>query len=150
MSVLSGKCQELRQVLAKVEGQCQVMLEDISEFDNHAGSYALIRISRKLAILGYWIIALTKRLYEEHKGGGYVCVFFTERDGITVHWIQNKEIVADKAWFASHGSTVLSVEKAIDTICQLINDLGSNNWIKVVEWLKIHGKSPGLDFSKFP
>ena len=149
MSALSSACQELRQVLAKVEGRCQVILESISEFNDHAGSYLLVRLSRKLTILGRWIIGLTKRFYEEHKGSGYVCVFLTERDGITVHWIENKEIVADKAWFASQGSTVLSVEEAIDTICQLINDLGSNNWVKVVDWLKIYGKSPGLDFSKF-
>ena len=150
MSVLSGTCQELRQVLAKVEGQCQVALESISEFNDHAGSYLLVKLSRKLAILGYRTIGLAKRLYEEHKGSGYVCVFLTERDGITVHWIENKEIVADKAWFASHGSIVLSVEEAISTIGQLINDLGLNNRVKVVEWLKIYGKSPGLDFSKFP
>ena len=150
MSVLTGTCQELRQALAKVEGQCQVALESISEFNDHAGSYLLVRLSRKLTILGYWIIGLTERLKKEHKGGGYVCVFLTERDGITVHWIENEKIVADKAWFASRGSTVLSVEKAIDTVCQLINDLGSNDWGKVVEWLKVYGKSPGLDFSKFP
>ena len=150
MSVLSGTCQELRQALAKVEGQCQVALESIGESNDRAGSYLLVRLSRKLAILGYWTIGLAKRLYEEHKGSGYVCVFLTERDGITVHWIENKEIVADKAWFAFHGSIVLSVEEAISTIGQLINDLGLNNWVKVVEWLKIYGKSPGLDFSKFP
>jgi hypothetical protein len=150
VSALSDVCRELQQVLAKVEGQCQVALESIGEFNDHVGSYLLVRLSRKLAILGYWTIELTKRLYEEHKGSGYVCVFLTEHNGITVHWIENEEIVADKAWFASHGSTVISVEKAIDTICQFINDLGSNNWVKVVEWLKTYGKSPGLDFSKFP
>jgi hypothetical protein len=145
VSVLSSTCQELRQVLAKVEGQCQVALESIGEFNDHAGSYLLVRLGRKLAILGYWTIGLAKRLYEEHKGSGYVCVFLTEREGITVHWID-----ANKAWFGSQGSTVLSVEEAITTIGQLINDLGSNNWVKAVEWLKTHGKSPGLDFSKFP
>ena len=150
MSELSCTCQELRQVLDKVEGQSQTAVESIGEFNDRAGSYLLVRLSRKLAILGYWTIGLAKRLYEEHKGSGYVCVFLTERDGITVHWIENKEIVADKAWFASHGSIVLSVEEAISTIGQLINDLGLNNWVKVVEWLKIYGKSPGLDFSKFP
>ena len=150
MSELSCTCQELRQVLVELEGQCHEVLGSIGEFNDHATSYLPVKISRKLAILGYWIIGLAKRLYEEHKGSGYVCVFLTERDGITVHWIENKEIVADKAWFASHGSIVLSVEEAISTIGQLINDLGLNNWVKVVEWLKIYGKSPGLDFSKFP
>lgn len=149
MSALSDACQELRQVLAKVEGQCQVVLESIGEFNDHASSYALVRLSRKLAILGYWIIGLTKRLYEEHKGGGYVCVFLTESNGVTVHWIENEEIVADKAWFASQGSTVLSVDEAINTIVQLTNELALNHWAKVVHWLNRYGKSPGLDFSKF-
>lgn len=150
MSALSSTCQELQQILAKVEGQCQVALESISEFDDYAASYLLVRLSRKLAILGGWTIGLTKRVYEEHKCGGHVCVFLTEHSGITVHWIENEEIVADKAWVESQGLTVLSVEEAINTIGQLINDLGSNDWVKVVEWLKTYGKSPGLDFSNFP
>jgi len=150
MEPLKETCGELEKVLSHIENDCQVILTSLTGFEDYVGSYAVQRLGRKLQILSCWIIAQAESLYEQHKSQGYVCVFLSEARGINILWVEREEIVADKAWFASYGSTVLSVEKAIDTICQLINDLGSNNWVKVVEWLKTYGKSPGLDFSKFP
>lgn len=150
MLTLNDACHELRLVLAQIEGECQDTRDHLNEFEKYAGSYAINRLIRKLAILSYWIIGKTKRQYEEHRGHGYVCVFLTERDGITVYWVEDEKIVADKSWFASFGSTVLSVEEAIDIICQLIKELGSNNWPRVIDWLSKYGKSPGLNFDKLP
>jgi len=150
MKTLGESCHELEKVLSCIEDDCQLILTSLDKFEGYVGSYAIGRLIRKLTILGAWIIAQAESLYEQHNGQGYVCVFLSEARGMNVLWIETEEIVANKARFASYGSTVLSVEKAIDTICQLISDLGSNNWVKVVEWLKIYGKSPGLDFSNFP
>ena len=83
------------------------------------------------------------------QGKGYVCVFLTQKEGITVHWVENKEIVADKSWFEAYGSKVLSPDEAIFIICEMVDEIVSNNWVKVMEWLNKYGKSPGLDFDKF-
>lgn len=150
MSALGDVCYEMAQVLTELERACLTILRDLGEFENYTSLYAVNRILRKLSILGYWVISITKSLYEENQGSGYVCVFLSKQNGVTAHWVEDRETVADKSGFASFGSTVLSPEEVIDIICKLINDLGSNNWVMVVEWLKTYGKSPGLDFSKFP
>ena len=150
MTALGDVYHEMAQSLMELEEACLTILRDLGEFENYAGSYAVNRILRKLLIIGYWIIDLTTSLYKEHKGSGYVCVFLRKQGGVKVCWVEDREIVADKSWYASCGSTVLSPEEVIDVVCQLINELRLNNWVKVIEWLKTYGKSPGLDFSKFP
>jgi hypothetical protein len=140
--------QEMAQSLLESEETCLTILRDLVEFENYASSYAKNMILQKLSILGQWIVDITKLLYEEHKGGGYVCVFLKEQGGISVRWVEDREIVTDKSWYASCGSTVLSPEEVIDIISGLIEQLKVNNWIEVVKWLNTYGKSPGLDFSK--
>jgi hypothetical protein len=150
MSAPNDVYQEMTQSLMELEEACLRILKDLGEFENYAGSYADNRILRQLVILGHWIIDLTKSLYEEHQGKGYVCVFLSKQNGLKAYWVEDRETVADKSWYASCGSTVLSPEEVIDIVCRFIEDLRSNNWVTVVEWLKIYGKSPGLNFSKFP
>jgi len=150
MTALGYVYHEMAQFLTELEETCLTILRDLGEFENYAGSYAVNRLLRKLSILGYWIADITKSLYKEHKGSGYVCVFLNKQNGLKAYWVEDRETVADKSWYASGGSTVLSPQEVINIICKLIEDLQSNNWVKAVEWLKTYGKSPGLDFSKFP
>jgi len=149
MPTLRDSCQELQQRLAQVEGQCQDISNILLEFEDHVSSYRASRLIRKLRILVVWIIVRAKMLYEEHEGEGHVCVFFSEGEGITLHWVERKEIVADRARFDSYGLKVVSVPEAADTIAQMADELASDNWAKVVDWLGNYGKSPGLDFTKF-
>jgi len=150
MEMLKEICSEVEKVLDHVENDCQVIIHSLNDFGNYVSSYAAWRLGRKLQILGSWIIVLVEGLYKEHKGKGYVCVFLTQKEGITVHWVETKKIVADKSWFEAYGSKVLSPEEAIGIICEMVDEIVSNNWVKVMEWLNKYGKSPGLDFSKFP
>lgn len=149
MGVLENTCHELEQDLAKVKDRCQAMLTNLEQFDNMVSSYALAGLSHRLRILGYWIIAVAKSLYKEHEGRGYVCVFLTGAKGITIHWVETEEIVADKEWFEAGGSEVLSVEEATDIIIDMLNELAPGNWAKVVDWVKKYGRSRGLDFNRF-
>jgi len=149
MPTLKNSCQELQQRLAQVKGQCQDINNILLEFEGHVSSYIASRLIRKLRILVVWIIVRAEALYEEHEGEGHVCVFFSKREGITLHWVERKEIVADRAWFESHGLRVVSVPEAADIFVQMADELASDNWAKVVDWLSKYGKSPGLDFSKF-
>jgi len=149
MPTLKNSCQELQQRLAQVEGQCQDTSNILLEFEDYVSSYVGGRLIRKLRILVAWTTAQAKMLYKEHEGEGHVCVFFSKREGITLHWVERKEIVADRAWFESHGLRVVSVPEAADIFVQMADELASDNWAKVVDWLSKYGKSPGLDFSKF-
>jgi len=149
MPTLKGSCQELQQRLAQVEGQCQDMSNILLEFEDHVSSYVASRLVRKLGILLAFIVVQAMLLYKQHEKQGYVCVFFSEPEGITLHWLEREEIVADRPWFASRGIKVVSVPEAANTIAQLADELASDNWAKVVDWLSKYGKSPGLDFTKF-
>lgn len=149
MEPLKETCGELEKVLSHIENDCQAILASLNEFDCYVGSYAVAGLTRKLQILSCWIIALAESLYKEHKGQGYVCVFLSEARGINILWVEREEIVADKAYFEAYGSKVLSVEEATEIIIDLLNELASGNWAKVVDWVNKYGNSPGLDFNKF-
>jgi len=149
MGILADTCRELKQTLGDMESQCQSILDDVEQFDKHVNSYARERLTRKLSILGNWIIVCEKHLYEIHGGEGYVCVFLSEANGFGVNWVKEEEIVADKAWYQRCGSTVLCVKEATHIIIHMLNELASGNWAEVLDWVKKYAKSPGLVFSKY-
>ena len=148
MSELKDACHELEQTMAQVEAECQVILACLDEFENYASLYVIVRLIKKLTILDQWVVSETVRLYKEHHGTGYVCVFLTQLDGIVACWVEDERIVANKARFASFGSTVISPEVAKEVIHQLTEHLQSNDWPRVVDWLSRYGKSPGLDLNQ--
>ncbi len=147
---LWDSCHELGEVLSRVLDGCEIILADLEGFNSYAGSYATSRLVRKLAILSHWITRMEGSLYRDHKDKGYVCVFLSEREGIHPLWIEREEIVADRERFRADGSTVLSVGEMVDIIEDLVRELDSGNWAKVVDWLNRYGKSQGLDFRSFP
>jgi hypothetical protein len=149
MRMLRDSCHQLEQDLAKVKDCCQAILSKLDTFDNYVTSYAIQRLSRRLLILGYWIIGTAESLYKEHQGLGYVGVLLTYARGITIHWVETNGILADKAWFEACGSKVLSVEEVTGIIVDMLDELSAGNWAKVVDWVKKYGRSPGLAFDEF-
>jgi len=149
MGILAETCHELKQTLTDIENQCHIILDNVQQFDKRVSSYARERLTRKLSILGSWIIIWEKHLYETHGGEGYVCVFLNEANGFNVHWVKEEEIVADKAWYQRCGSKVLTVEEATGIILNMMNNLASGSWAEVLNWVKKYARSPGLDFSKY-
>jgi len=149
METLNESCCELKQVLECVEHGCQLILTNLNELEEYLSTYATGRLRRKLDILGSWINALAELRYKEHENRGYVCVFLSEANGFNVYWVKEKAIVADKAYYAQNGSTVLSVEEATGIILNMMNNLASGNWAEVLDWVKKYAKFPGLDFSKY-
>jgi len=150
MGELRESCHKLENVLDQVEAKCGMIITDLEDFNNYVVSYAPYRLCRKLQIIANWIVGCVERLYEEHKGQGYVCVFLTQKAGVTVHWVETKKLVADKAHYQAYGSIVLSPEEAIVIIAQMMDGLVLNNWAEAIDWLNRYGKSPGLDFDKLP
>jgi len=147
MPTLKNACDELQQTLSQVESDCHIILHSLDEFEVYASTFLVNRLLNKFGILAQLILRETKRLYTEHHGNGYVCVFFTERNGINILWIEDEKIVADKKRMASYGSIVASPEVAIESMRQMIMSLESNQWPEVVQFLAKYGKSPGVDFS---
>lgn len=148
MQQLADSCHEFRQSLARLDGICQGIRDNVEQFDSVTESYAFKKLFRRLYILSGWILACAKSLYIQHQGQGYVSVFLREGRGITILWVENEELVADKAHYEAGGSTVFSVEEATSIINGMMSQLGSGNWAEVVDWVYKYGRSPGLDFSR--
>lgn len=145
MPLLQDACNELELRLNQVETECQIILTSLSEFERNAELYVFSKLINKLLILQQWVVSETKRLYVEHKGKGYVCVFLNEREGLKPFWVEDEKLVSDKErWASYYGSTVTSPEVAVESIRQLGERLQSNDWPTVVIWLRKYGKSPGL------
>ena len=147
---LWDSCHELGEVLSRVLDGCETILDDLGRFDSYVGRYAVGRLIRRLAILSVWVSRVAESLYREHEGSGYVCVFLSEREGVHMLWVEREQIVANRERYRADGFTVLSVEEMVDIIEDLVRGLDSGNWAKVVDWLNRYGKSPGLDFERFP
>ena len=147
---LQNGCDDLVQVLNRVEARCRGVLACVEMFDGYVGSYLTNRLLRRLAILAIWIKSGTDLLYRDHGGQGYVRVFLAESDGVIVDWVEMAELMADKSWYRSWGYTVLSVVDFLGILGVLVDELAAGNWEKVVRWLNTYGRSPGLDFDRFP
>lgn len=150
MLSLAGTCHELGAVLVQVMERCPDILTNLHRFEVYISSYAAHRLIRKLAILGVWVPSVAESLYKDHRGQGYVCVFLSEREGVHMLWVEREQIVANRERYRADGFTVLSVEEMVDIIEDLVRELDSGNWAKVVDWLHRYGKSQGLDFKRFP
>ena len=85
MEKISESFNELENILDQAEGKCGIIITALKVFDDYVASYAAYRLGRKLQILGGWIIAWVERLYKEHNDKGYVCVFLSQKEGITPH-----------------------------------------------------------------
>jgi len=149
MQRLADSCHEVRQSLARLDGICRRIQDNLAQFDEAIESYAFKKLFRRLYFLSGWILNRAKSLYIQHQGQGYVCVFISESNGLDVYWVKEKEIVADKAYYEQYGLLVYSVEEASGIINGMMGQLGSGNWAEVVDWVKKYGKSPGLDFGKY-
>ena len=122
----------------------------ITEFEDHANLYPATALCNRLQGLITWVSTSVVLPYEQHSGEGYVSVFMSEVGGIMFHWVENGELVADRAWFQARGRTVLSVAELMDLIKDMIGESTTGSWEKAAEWLSKYGKSPGVDFEKVP
>ena len=147
MTALENSCYELQQDLALVETHCQALSKKLCEFDNYVGSYAASRLSYKLQILIILIVKQSEMLIEQHNGMGHVCLLCKENAGFSIHWVETKEIAADKAWFATYGLSVFSIDEIITIFVQKLVDLDSGNWSTVLDWFKKYGKVSDPSFA---
>jgi hypothetical protein len=127
------------------------MSKKLCEFDNYVGLYAVGRLSYKLQILIILLVMQSEMLITQHDGMGSVCLLCKENAGFSIYWVETKEIakkiVADKAWFATCGFNVFSIDETITIFVQKLVDLNSGNWSTVLDWFKKYGKVSDPSFA---
>ena len=136
MTVLQDICHRFERSLEEVSRQCETMLIDLDEFERTLDFKPVEIVGKRLLVVAYWIKMSELTRYEEHGGKGYVYVVIMENGKLVPYWFENKLTVADKKWWKSHGSTILSIEETINTIEGLQHDMVSGRWTDVVEWIR--------------
>lgn len=133
-----------------MQDTCRTRLASLDRFENYVNTCLVARLAHRLVVLTWWVGWKAELLSREHKGEGYVCLFLSEKEGLFAYWVEKPELVANKAGFQASGYTVLSQTEFIDIVMAMNQEWSSGNWANVVDWMNRYGKSPGLDFNRFP
>ena len=136
MTVLKDICHRFEQILKESSRQCESMLADLDELERNMVIKPIEIVGNRLLVIAYWAQSLALERYEEHGGKGYVYVVIMKDGQLIPSWFKNKLTVADKKWWKTQSSTILSIDETINTIKGLQHDMASGMWADVVEWIR--------------
>jgi hypothetical protein len=137
MGSLRDPCNELRVVVSQLSAKCDVIVSNLRRFDSYVSSYALDQLTYTLGLILLSVIMESSLVQAAHDGRGYVCLSLNIKDGITVCWLEKRELVEDRAWWRTFGYTILSLDEFRD---MLIGMIENKDWAKSVQWLNDYGR----------
>ncbi len=145
MESLHDSCVHLQAVLSSIDDFCQTMLNRMDVFEQYIQKYAVLELTARLRLLAMEIDARKEAIYQSWCRMGYVLILMDDREGIRPHWVVNRDLVADRAYYAACGLTVLSLEEALEIITQKINEALAGNWASALDWYQRYGRPPWLN-----
>ena len=134
MKKVVNACSGLEQMLQDVSSECRSFSLELKKL-NQCTSEAAEQLKLVLTGIVSEIKRLEKSLYLQHGGIGYVFLFMGINDGMTMHWVARKDIVADKYRFRNEGWTVVSVREVLNIIVELLEKLDSGNLAEAIRWI---------------
>jgi hypothetical protein len=134
---MHNTCNQLGVVLSQLSAKCNVIADSLHRLDSYVGSYALERLAYRLLGMGLLVTLESLSLQIGHKGEGYVGIFLSIKEGITVCWLEKSELAEDKARWESSGYTVLSQDEFGGMIMTMIEE---KDWAKSLNWLNTYGR----------
>ena len=144
---LRAGCAQVEQVLDDLRLDCEGFISRLDIFDAYVTNCMGLALMWKLGILLLYIAAWRQVLQEHHGGKGEIAVFVSSHQGITVQWVEDPRVVADRDFFTQYGFTVMPCEEAFVLILRKMNDALSGNWMPALEWFRTYGRSRGLDIA---
>ena len=148
MESLRADCAQVEQVLDDLRLNCEACISRLDLFDAWVTNCITQTLIGKLGTLLLYIATWRQVLDERHSGQGEIAVFMNANQGITLEWVQDPKLVADRGFFTQFGFTVMAYEEAFTLILRKMNDALSGNWLPALEWFHTYGKSPGLDIAE--
>lgn len=139
----------MEQVLDDMAVKCEAYISKLDIFDAYVTNCMGMTLMAKLAILLLYIAAWKQMLEEQHGTQGEIAVFIRADQGVTLRWVEDPRLVADRGFFKQFGYTVMPFEEAFTLIVHKMNDALSGNWLPVLEWFHAYGNSPGLDTAEW-
>ena len=137
MGALTDVCRELEQVLHNVADGCQTFSLAIDQV-NERTMEAAIALKFRLLAIGDDLLRSEKSLYLQHSGKGHVFLLMGANGGLNMHWVETKEVVADR--HAIPGRTVVSVNEVLNIITDLMAKVDSGKRAEALLWLNAYGR----------
>ena len=145
MESVSAGCAQVEAILDEMSHRCQAYISRLDIFDMWVTQCMWRTLMAKLGFLAMNIGAWKQVLEEQHSGKGEIVVFMSNQKGITLWWVEDPRLVADRDWYKQCGYTVMSFDEVLRLITQKISDALSGHWLPVLEWLQTYGNISGLD-----
>ena len=143
MTALTDACREFEQVLHGVLSECQLVSLELDQL-NGCTRKAAERLKIRLMGIGNEIIRSEESLYMQHGSKGHVFLFMGANGGLSMHWVENEDIVADRYGFRYAGLTVVSINEVANIIVDLLEKVDLGNCVEVVVWINKYGCQPFL------
>jgi len=138
----------VEQVLDDLRLNCEACISRLDILDAWVANCMGLTLMAKLGILLLYIATWRQALEEQHGSQGEIAVFIRADQGVTLWWVEDPRLVADRGFFKEFGHTVMPFEEAFTFIVHKMNDALSGNWLPVLEWLNAYGKSRRLDIAE--
>jgi hypothetical protein len=134
---LRDSCNELGIVLSQISAKCDVIVGNLHRFDSYVSSYALEELTYTLVLILLLVIVESSSLQMAHEGRGYIRIFVSIKEGITVCRFERPGLGQDRSLWRTSGYTVLSLDEFKDMLTGMIEE---KDWAKSVQWLNDYGR----------
>jgi hypothetical protein len=145
MGTANEACAELEKDLARVVDDAQAAVAGLDAFEMHVGTRAALGLALKVTALALCINERSQQLWTYHGGQGLVFAALSAPNGIEVSWTEKPALVSNRAWYASFGWTIMLVPEVLQLLNDLVRQLRSGEYEKVLSWYRLYGRGPGLD-----
>lgn len=143
MKTVANTCRKLKQLLNDVSSECRSFSLELKKF-NYCMNEGTEQLKSVLMGIINEISHSEESLYLQHDGIGYVFLFTRINDGMTMHWVGRKDIVADRYRFRNEGWTVVSISEVLNTIAGLLEKLDLGNLAEAITWINYYRTQPLL------
>lgn len=141
MGALTDVRRELEQALHNVSEGCQAFSLAIDQV-GVSTMVATIELKTRLLRIAHDISRSEKALYQQHEDKGYVCFFAGDHGGLTVYWMEGKELVANRHLVP--GWTAVPTKDVLLAIANLLAKVDSGKSAEAVLWINSYGRQPFL------
>ncbi len=134
MKTVVNTCCKFEELLHDVSNECRSFSLELKKL-NQCTSEGAEQLKLVLTGIVNEIKRSEESLYLQHDGIGYVFLITGINDGMTMHWVTRKDIVADKHVFQDNGRTIVPISEVLNIIAGLLDNLALGNLAEAITWI---------------
>jgi hypothetical protein len=137
MNTFINTCNKIESELLQVKSKCQVMLQELTNFNDLTIHSLHIWTLSRLSYLALKIKTLEASLYLQHANAGLVYATLNEAF-ITVRWTEYTELLENKDLYKGGNTSFVSINNCFGIIGDLKSKVESGNLTEAIIWLNNH------------